>query len=284
MGISRVEDTHFPKKRHFRVQDKLIDLSIPKIMGIVNVTPDSFFEQSRVVSEKKIIETVSQMLDDGADIIDIGGHSTRPGADFVPEKDEIERIAKPIEWIKKEFPNAIISLDTFRGNVAQVGIDNGADIINDISGYQFDKRLLDVIAENKMPYILMHVAQHLDKMHVSSINDNLYRDMIFYFSSKLQELGNRGITDVIIDPGFGFSKTLEQNYDLLANLELFDILERPILVGISRKSMICKKLNIDAENALNGTSILNTQALLKGASFLRVHDVIEAKQIIQLLF
>jgi dihydropteroate synthase len=284
MGISRVEDTHFPKKRHLRVKDKLIDLTIPKIMGIVNVTPDSFYSDSRIKTDKKLLSAVEGMLKDGADFIDIGGYSTRPNADFVSEEEELKRVIAPIKLIKKEFPDCILSLDTFRGNIAETGIEHGADMINDISGWQYDPKLLDVVAKHNLPYILMHVAEHAEKMHETTVNDHLFRDMIFYFSNKLQQLTDRGITDVIIDPGFGFSKTLEQNYELLSDLSLFSILERPLLVGFSRKSMIYKKLDIDPKDALNGTTILNTQALTKGASILRVHDVLEAKQIIRLLF
>lgn len=284
MGISRVEDTHFPKKRHLKVKDKLIDLTIPKIMGIINVTPDSFYSDSRIKTDKKLLSTVEGMIRDGADFIDIGGYSTRPHADFVSEDDELKRVIAPLKLIKKEFPEIILSLDTFRSNVAETGIEEGADLINDISAWQYDPKLLDVVAKYNVPYILMHVAEHADKMHETSNNEYLFKDMVFYFSNKLQQLTDRGVTDVIIDPGFGFSKTLEQNYELLADLSLFSILERPILVGFSRKSMIYKKLEIDPKDALNGTTILNTQALMKGASILRVHDVLEAQQIIRLLF
>lgn len=284
MGISRVEDTHFPKKRHLKVKDKLIDLTIPKIMGIINVTPDSFYSDSRIKTDKKLLSTVEGMIRDGADFIDIGGYSTRPNADFVSEEDELKRVITPIKLIKNEFPEVILSLDTFRSNVAESGIEEGVDLINDISAWQYDPRLLDVVAKYNVPYILMHVAEYADKMHETSNNEYLFRDMVFYFSNKLQQLTDRGVTDVIIDPGFGFSKTIEQNYDLLADLSLFLMLERPILVGFSRKSMIYKKLEIDQKEALNGTTILNTQALMKGASILRVHDVLEAKQIIRLLF
>lgn len=284
MGYSRVEDTHFPKNRHIRIQDKLFDLFVPKIMGIINTTPDSFFESSRVNSEEKLICTVNQMIEDGADIIDIGAYSTRPKANHVSEKEELERILSPIITIKKHFPNIPLSLDTYRGKVASAGIDHGVDLINDISGFQFDPTMLDVLANSKIPYILMHVGKTIDKIHESKENDHLFQDMIYYFSEKLNILSERGINDVIIDPGFGFSKTLEQNYSLLENLNLFHILERPILVGISRKSMISKKIGVDTNESLNGTTILNTHAINKGASILRVHDVKEAKQIIQLLF
>jgi len=284
MSISRVEDTHFPKNRHIRIQDKLIDLSIPKIMGIINVTPDSFFSKSRKSSEKELISTVNQMIEDGADFIDLGGYSTRPSAEFVSEKEEMERILSPIISIKKHFPSITLTLDTFRGSIAKAGIEHGVDIINDISGFQFDPKLLDVITENKIPYILMHVGKTLEDLHQSKENEHLVKDMIYYFSAKLDLLSKRGLNDVIIDPGFGFGKTMEQNYSLLENLNLFQILERPILAGVSRKSMIYKKLNTSADESLFGTTILNTHAIHQGASILRVHDVKEAKQIIQLLF
>jgi dihydropteroate synthase len=283
MGFSKVEDTHFPKNNYLRVKDKLIDLSQPKVMGIVNVTPDSFYSNSRKTNESTLLSTVSQMITDGADFIDIGGYSTKPGAEIVSLEEELNRISEPISFIKKEFPTVLLTLDTFRGKVARRGIDLGVDIINDISGFHYDAELLDVISETTTPYILMHVNPEFDQMHVPSINENIYRDMIYYFSNKLIQLKNRGIVDVIIDPGFGFGKTLEQNYSILKNLELFHILERPILVGLSRKSMIHKKLNLSINDSLNGTTILNTQAILKGASILRVHDVKEAKQIIQLI-
>lgn len=284
MGISRVEDTHFPKNRHIRIQDKLIDLSVPKIMGIINTTPDSFFSESRKNSDEELIHTVNQMIEDGADFIDIGGYSSRPNAEFVSEKEELKRILGPIITIKKHFPTIPLTLDTFRGSVAKAGIEHGVDMINDISGFQFDPTLIDVITESKIPYILMHVGKKIEEMHKSALNDNLFKDMIYYFSEKINLLANRGLNDVVIDPGFGFGKTMEQNYALLDNLDLFQILERPILVGISRKSMIYKKLDIQAEDSLIGTTILNTHAINKGASILRVHDVKEAKQIIQLLF
>ncbi len=283
MGFSKVEDTHFPKNNYLRVKDKLIDLSVPKIMGIVNLTPDSFYSSSRKTNETALLDAVNQMIIDGADLIDIGGYSTKPGADFVSEEEEFKRISEPISLIKKEFPNILLTLDTFRGKIARKGIDLGVDIINDISGFHYDPDLLDVISDTNTPYILMHVNPEFDKMHQSNPNENIFRDMIYYFSDKLLQLKNRGIVDVIIDPGFGFGKTMEQNYSILKNLNLFHILERPILVGISRKSMIHKKLNISIEDALNGTTILNTQAILKGASILRVHDVKEAKQIIDLI-
>lgn len=284
MDFSRVEDTHFPVKRHLRVGDKLLDLSIPKIMGILNLTPDSFYVPSRISDHKKIIYTVENMLNDGADIIDIGGYSTRPGSEPVSELVETQRVAPVVSLLKKEFPDLILSVDTFRASVAEKAIDSGADMINDISGWQFDPGLLHVIEKQKVPYILMHAEGSVETMHQTRNHEHFFRDVVHYFSKKLQELNQRGITDVVIDPGFGFSKTMEENYFLMRNLEMLHLMELPLLVGVSRKSMIWKKLQTSPEEALNGTTILNTQAVMKGASIIRVHDVKEADQIIKLLF
>jgi dihydropteroate synthase len=284
MGISRVEDTHFPKNRSIRIKDKLIDLSLPKIMGIINLTSDSFYGNSRIADKTSLLKTVEQMLSEGADFIDLGGFSTRPGAIEISPEAEINQVIPAIAAIKKEFPECILSLDTFRGKVAEAGIEQGADIINDISGLQFDESLIDVIAKYKTPYILMHAGISFETMHQPINSESLFNELIRYFSEKIIHLKERGIYDVIIDPGFGFSKSIEQNYELFNKLALFNILEKPILVGLSRKSMIYKKLNTTPEEALNGTTILNTQALHYGASILRVHDVKEAKQIVQLLY
>ncbi|MFN5148233.1 MAG: dihydropteroate synthase [Flavobacteriia bacterium] len=284
MDFSRVEDTHFPVKRYLRFGDKLLDLSTPKIMGILNVTPDSFYHPSRVASEKNVLSVAEEMLEDGADIIDVGGYSTRPGSDAITEKEELDRVIPIVTILKKEFPDIILSVDTFRAMVAEQAILKGADMINDISGWQFDPKILDVIDQYKVPYILMHAEGNVETLHNSKEYVDFFRDIVYYFSEKLQELNTRGITDIIIDPGFGFSKSLEENYSLIRNLEMLHLLEQPILVGLSRKSMIWKKLGGSPESALNGTTILNTQAILKGASILRVHDVPEAREIIKLLF
>ena len=283
MDISSVEVTHFPKNRQVLLKDKLVDLSKPIVMGIINLTPYSFFEDSRATNEKKILSRVEKFLQEGAACIDIGAFSTRPGSEIISEEEEIKRISQPIQWILKEFPSTLISLDTFRGNVAKTGLDLGVGCINDISGGEFDPTLLNVVAAYKVPYILMHSNDKMENMHAVEQKTNLFQEMMVYFSKKLNDLNELGIHDVIIDPGFGFGKTLEQNYSILKNLELFHILERPILVGLSRKSMIYNKLNLSVNDSLNGTTILNTQAILKGASILRVHDVKEAKQIIQLI-
>ncbi len=282
MGFSRVEDTHFPKNRYIRVQDKLMDLTLPKVMGIVNLTPDSFFAESRKQNDSLLLNEVEQMIADGADFIDLGGYSTRPNAENVSEAEEIQRILEPLKKIRKAFPTIPISLDTFRGAVAEIGYNEGVDIINDISGFQYDTSMLTTLEKIKLPYILMHVQGEKKNMHKSKENELIFREMIQYFSQKVHVLNERGLTDIIIDPGFGFSKTLEQNYQLLNQLDLFHLLDRPILVGFSRKSMIYKKLNISPEEALNGTTILNSRAILKGASILRVHDVKAAKQVITL--
>ena len=282
MGFSRVEDTHFPKNRYIRVQDKLMDLTFPKVMGILNLTPDSFFANSRKQNDTELLNEIERMITDGADFIDIGGYSTRPNAENVSEKDEIQRILEPLQKIRKAFPTIPISLDTFRGKVAEIGFNEGVDIINDISGFQYDNAMLSTLEKIKLPYILMHVKAEQKNMHKTEENELIFREMIHYFSQKIHLLNERGVTDIIIDPGFGFSKTLDQNYQLLDQLDLFHLLDRPILVGFSRKSMIYKKLNCTPEEALNGTSILNTRALLKGASILRVHDVKAAKEVINL--
>ena len=283
MDISSVEVTHFPKNRQVLLKDKLVDLSKPIVMGIINLTPDSFFEDSRATNEKKILSRVEQFLQEGAACIDIGAFSTRPGSEIISEEEEIKRISQPIQWILKEFPSTLISLDTFRGNVAKTGLDLGVGCINDISGGEFDPTLLNVVAAYKVPYILMHSNDKMENMHAVEQKTNLFQEMMVYFSKKLNDLNELGIHDVIIDPGFGFGKTLEENEYILKNLNLFHVLERPILVGISRKSMIYKKLNCTPEEALNGTTVLNTLAVQKGASILRVHDVKETVEIIQLL-
>lgn len=282
MNKLSVEDTHFHSNNHIRVKDKLLDLSIPQVMGIVNCTPDSFYSGSRKQTETEILKQVEKHLSEGASIIDLGGYSSRPGAQEVSCDEELNRVIPIIETIKKEF-NTIISLDTFRAEVARQGLENGVDIINDISAFEIDHELINVLEKYKCPYILMHMNGTPTSMQKNTSYDNLLNDIILFLSNKIQKLKEVGVNDVIIDTGFGFGKTLEQNYELLFNLEGFKILKKPILVGISRKSMIYKKLNTTPENSLNGTTILNTLAINNGASILRVHDVKEAYETIQLL-
>ncbi|MFO0495201.1 MAG: dihydropteroate synthase [Flavobacteriia bacterium] len=283
MSISGAEITHFPKKSSLRIKDKLIDLGSPKIMGIINATPDSFFASSRKTTVKDVLKSAEKMILEGADIIDLGAYSSRPGAEFVDEKTELDRILEPLQELRKEFPNTLISLDTFRSEVAKQGIHLGADIINDIGAFDLDKKMIDIIAETGIAYIIMHGASNLKKMYKTALNEDLFRDICYFFSNKINQLKEKGITEIIIDPGFGFGKTIEQNHQIINQLEMFDILNLPILVGISRKSMIYKKLGINSDESLNGTTILNTIAIQRGASILRVHDVKEAKQIIDLL-
>lgn len=278
-----VEDTHFSESQ-LKINGKLIDLKTPKIMGILNITDDSFYFKSRIESDGQLLKQAEKMLSEGATFLDLGAMSSRPNAIQIDQKTEISRIASSVELILKEFPNTLISIDTFRADVAQAGIDAGASIINDISGFSFDPKLLEVIARNKVAYILMHLQGNFETMHQVYSYQNVTKEVIQYFHEKIEILLKSGIHSIILDPGFGFSKNLEQNYQLLRDMDRIQILERPVLVGISRKSMIYKKLGISAEEALNGTTALNSFALSKGASILRVHDVAPAKEIIDLLY
>ncbi|WP_353780212.1 dihydropteroate synthase [Winogradskyella sp. 3972H.M.0a.05] len=261
---------------------QLIDLSSPKVMGILNVTPDSFYDGGNYTNKDAILNQVETMLNDGATFIDIGAYSSRPGADFVSEDEELRRLIPVIELILEHYPDALLSIDTFRSNVAKIAIEKGAAIINDISAGHLDEHMLQTIATLKVPYIMMHMRGTPQTMQSLSDYDNLLKDILFYFSERLEKTKALGIVDTICDPGFGFAKTLEQNYELLNQLELFDTFELPILVGVSRKSMIYKALDTTAQHALNGTTALNMLALQKGASILRVHDVKEAMECITL--
>ena len=276
-----VEDTYFYSNNLIRVKDKLLDLSTPKVMGIVNCTLDSFYSGSRKKTEKEVLNQVEKHLNEGADIIDLGGYSSRPGAQEIDTKEEISRVIPFIKQIKKEF-NTTISLDTFRSEVARQGLEEGVDIINDISAWEIDHQLLEVVSKYKCPYILMHMKGTPSTMQNKTQYANIFNEVIHFLSEKLAILQQKGINDVIIDPGFGFGKNLEQNYELLNNLSAFNILNKPILAGISRKSMIYNKLETTPELSLNGTTVLNTIALKNGASILRVHDVKEAVECIRL--
>lgn len=257
--------------------------SPPLIMGILNVTPDSFFDGGKFTSEIQWLEHTQQMIDEGADIIDIGAYSTRPGATDVSEQEEMERLAKVIKSVRKQFPEVLISADTFRASIASKAIDAGANIINDISGGTMDEMMFSTIAKLKVPYILMHIQGTPKTMQEKPQYENVTEDVFTFFTSKLKELNDLGVSKVIFDPGFGFGKTLEHNYQLLENLEKFNSIGLPVLVGFSRKSMVCKLLKIKPEDALNGTSVLNTIALEKGAKILRVHDVKEAKEAVMIV-
>lgn len=261
---------------------KLIDLSTPKVMGILNVTPDSFFDGGRYKDETSIIKQVENMLNEGATFIDVGAYSSRPNAPFVSEDEELQRIVPIIKLLVSHFPDIIISVDTFRSQVAKATIIEGAALINDISAGLLDDNMLPTIADLQVPYIMMHMRGTPQTMQTLTQYDNLLKDINFYFSERIAKARELGIIDLILDPGFGFAKTLEQNFELLSKFELLNIAELPVLAGISRKSMIYKTLDTTAANALNGTTALHMIALQKGAKILRVHDVKEAKECITL--
>lgn len=251
-------------------------------MGILNVTPNSFFDGGKHSDDKAILNQVEKMLLEGATFIDIGGYSSKPNAEFVLEEEELQRVIPIIKKIIQEFPNAIISIDTFRSKVARESIENGAAIINDISAGNLDENIMQTVAELQVPYIMMHMKGNPNTMQSLANYENIVKEMVFYFSEKVAQARSLGINDLILDPGFGFAKTTEQNFEVLNKLELFQILELPLLAGVSRKSMIYKTLETNAESALNGTTSLNTITLMKGAKILRVHDVKEAVECVKL--
>jgi dihydropteroate synthase len=261
---------------------QIIDLSTPKIMGILNITPNSFYDGGKYSSEKNAISQVEKMLIEGATFIDIGAYSSKPNAEFVSQEEELNRIIPIVNAILKEFPKTLISIDTFRSTVANECINNGAALINDISAGNLDEKMMEVIAKYNVPYIMMHLRGTPQTMQSQTNYEHLITEMINYFSDKINKARNLGINDLIIDPGFGFAKTTDQNYEILSNLELFKILELPILSGVSRKSMIYKTLDVTSEEALNGTTVLNTVAITKGANIIRVHDVKEATECVKL--
>lgn len=251
-------------------------------MGILNVTPNSFYDGGKYRTETEILYQAEVMLNKGATFIDIGAYSSKPNAEFVSEQEELERIVPIINLILKHFPEAIVSIDTFRSEVAKVAIENGAALINDISAGNLDCAMMETISRYQVPYIMMHMRGNPQTMQSLTQYDNIVKEMLLYFSEKVAQARSFGINDVIIDPGFGFAKTLEQNYEVLQKMELFQMLKLPLLAGISRKSMIYKVLNSNAKDALNGTTFLNTIALTKGANILRVHDVKEAMECVTL--
>lgn len=254
-------------------------LDTPKVMGILNVTPDSFFDGGRYKDEAQLLSRAEKMLKEGADIIDVGGYSSRPGAEDVSEGEEITRVVNAVDIILKEYPDTLISVDTFRSKVAREAVMHGAALINDISAGTLDTQMFATVADLGVPYILMHMRGNPKTMNKLTQYDNLLLEMVTFLQEKVSNLREAGVKDIIIDPGFGFAKTIQQNYTILKNLRYFEILELPILVGISRKSTIYKSLQIEPEDALNGTTVLNTIALMNGASFLRVHDVKEAVEV-----
>ncbi len=261
----------------------LIDLSTPLVMGILNVTPDSFYQESRYQTEEVILSRAKQIFSEGGSIIDIGAYSSRPNAEHISEDEEMKRLSFALNIVLKEFPDAIISIDTFRSSIAKRCVEEfGVALINDISGGEMDKKMFETIAMLHVPYILMHMQGTPQTMQQHTTYNHFIQDIFFYFSEKINQLQLLGVNDIIIDPGFGFSKDLNQNYELMKYLRDFRIFDHPLLVGISRKSMIYKLLNCTPEESLNGTTVLNTIALLSGAHILRVHDVKEAAESIKI--
>ncbi|WP_207424085.1 dihydropteroate synthase [Desertivirga brevis] len=277
------KNTIIRKKKTINAGGTLIDFASPKVMGILNITPDSFYSGSRFTSIDTAVRRTEKMLEDGADIIDIGGYSSRPGATDISAEDEKSRLIPVIREISKRFPSAILSIDTFRAEVARAAINEGGHIINDISGGELDSEMFRTISELETPYVLMHMRGTPQDMKQHTNYEDIVREILQYFMIKATKLKEMGVKDIILDPGFGFAKTIEQNFRLVNNFEHFSILGIPVLAGISRKSMIWKTLGIKSDEALNGTTVLNTIALQKGADIVRVHDVKEAIEAAKLI-
>jgi dihydropteroate synthase len=276
------KDKFFRKKSTLNCRGKILSLDTPLVMGILNVTPDSFYAGSRLHSLDEVLHSAEAMLRDGADILDIGGYSSRPGAVDISDDEELERVIPAIEAIRQRFPEAILSVDTFRAKVAEEALAAGAAMINDISGGDLDEAMFEMVARLQVPYILMHMRGTPQTMNTLTSYDDLVLEVMDALQVKVARLKGLGVNDIIIDPGFGFAKTVDQNFELMHRLEELHLLELPLLVGVSRKSMTYKFLGIDQSEALAGTIALNTIALGKGADILRVHDVKETKQTIQL--
>jgi len=265
------------------IRGRLLDLRHPRVMGIINVTDDSFYPGSRYTSDGEILAIAGRMLEEGADILDIGGCSTRPGAQDVPEETEKKRVCRASELILGKYPEAVVSIDTYRASVAGEAVRNsGADIINDISGGEMDKEMFPLVTKLNVPYIMMHMQGTPQTMQSEPHYEDVVSDILFWFGQRIVQLQQAGVKDIIIDPGFGFGKTAGHNFELLRRMNEFHIAGLPLLAGFSRKSMIWRSLNITPEDALNGTSALNMTALMKGTSILRVHDVKEAKEVVTL--
>lgn len=276
------KDTVFYSKKTLNLRGNVIDLSYPIVMGILNITPDSFYDGGFHNDEIRMLERVGHMLTDGATIIDIGGYSTRPGAKDVSEQEELDRVVPAIKAIMREYPDTYVSVDTFRASVAEAAVSEGAVMINDISAGSLDGKMFATVAKLKVAYVLMHMRGNPQTMQTLTGYESLLLEVIDFFQKKVSELRELNVKDIVIDPGFGFAKTIDQNYDLLKHLNYFRMLNLPVLAGMSRKSMIYKKLNTTSEHALNGTTALNAIALMNRVSILRVHDVTEAMEAITL--
>ena len=280
---SSFEDKLFPQKYTFQINGRLFTCETPKVMGIVNLTPDSFYSGSRSDNSlAKAIKLIERHIIEGADIIDLGGYSSRPGAQEISHTEEADRVLPVVDWLVRNHPEILISVDTFRSQIAESSVHAGAHIINDISAGDLDRDMLATIGKLKVPYIAMHMKGNPKTMQSQTDYSNILTDIMHYFAEKLEDFKKFGIKDVIIDPGFGFAKTVSQNFWILRNVELFKAFAVPVLIGLSRKSMIHKTLHIDSSEALNGTTALHMFALTKGANLLRVHDVKEARQTIEL--
>lgn len=275
----------FPEKpRYINTGGKLLDLEVPNVMGILNITPDSFYKGSRYNTDAEILKATSEMLQEGADILDVGGYSSRPGAKDISPDEEKARVLGAVRLITRTFPEAIISVDTFRADIARQAVEDcGAHMINDISGGEGDKSMFETVEKLNVPYILMHMKGNPRTMQDNPVYDDIVADILKWFSERIFKLRSGGVKDIIVDPGIGFGKTTDQNFQLLQRLGEFSITGLPLLVGLSRKGMIWKTLDITAEEALNGTTALNAVALMNGADILRVHDVKEAVQTIKLV-
>ena len=274
----------FPRRQTLTFKGKLLDITTPKVMGIINVSPDSFYSGSRFMMKRRIYLRAKAILNEGGSIIDIGACSTRPGSLLITENEEMKRLSKAVGVVRRRFPDAIISVDTFRSNVARAMVEDFAvDMINDISSGDMDEKMFDTVADLNVPYIAMHMKGTPSTMQNNPQYDNVIKELFNYFSRKVELLNRIGVKDILIDPGFGFGKTLEHNYSILKNLASFSIFNLPLVVGLSRKSMIYKPLVIKPEFALTGTIALNTIALYHGAQILRVHDVKDAVEVIKLV-
>ena len=273
----------FFERKTLNLQGKLVDLSTPRVMGILNVTPDSFYDGGHYFrDEAPVLRQVERMLEEGATFIDIGGYSSRPGAEPVSEEEERRRVVQIVATVKQHFPEALVSVDTFRSSVARQAVQAGASLINDITGGEGDEAMFATVAELDVPYVLMHMRGTPQTMQTLTQYKDLVVELIDYFQQKVHILRSLSVKDIILDPGFGFAKTIDQNYTLLSQLDAFRTLGFPLLVGLSRKSTIYRRLGVGPEEALNGTTVLNTVALMKGAAVLRVHDVKEATEAIRL--
>ena len=275
------KDTFFQKKATVNAGGKLIDLSSPKVMGIINITPDSFYAESRKNGITDVLQQAEKMLADGATFLDIGAYSSRPGATDISVQEETDRLLPVVEAIASSFPDAVISIDTFRAKVGEAAIHSGAHIINDISGGQLDEDMFATVASLQVPYILMHMKGNPQTMQQLANYEDVFAEVYDYFVQKIYRLKQLGVHDIILDPGFGFAKKPEHSYALMNRMQEFNVLQLPILAGISRKKMIYSLLNTTADEALNGTTALNTIALMKGAGILRVHDVKEAVEAVK---